>query len=495
MSVTVFLLLSAAGCATNRTIVLNDNGGWCWYQDERVLVHGNRLVLGSVANRSGTDGERRWGNIEITAYDLKDGKLLGTSVLHEHLQDDDHDVPGLLFRADGRILAAYSMHGNDKLMRYRISAGPCDTTEWQPERQETRGAGVTYSNLFRLSAENGGQGRIYNFYRGEDWNPNFVVSDDEGQTWTYAGKLVAFKGRPYVKYASNGVDRIHFVTTEGHPLECRKTGIYHGFIRDGAVYRSDDTFVRKLSDGPVAPEELTRVYAGDLDHAAWTVDLHLDKAGHPYTVYSVQMNQDPNDNRYRYACWDGSRWCDYNLAFAGTYLCPGEIHYTGLACLDPQNPSVLYVSTNADPETGSPLLSKADGKRHYEIFRGRTLDGGATWKWRPITHDSREDNLRPIVPVCDGRNSILLWLRGTYSMYTNYDLDVVGVIGRTQRDSLGPGLGGVEFLSATGSGGGDVSPPQGRPGGPADLPPGRGPDRGAYLREFPGVLPARPPSS
>ena len=248
--------------------------------------------------------------------------------------------------------------------------------------------------------------------------------------------LVAFKGRPYVKYASNGVDRIDFVTTEGHPLEYKKTSIYHGFIREGAVHRSDGSLVRKLSDGPVAPEELTRIYAGDLDHAAWTMDLHLDNAGHPYTVYSVQMNRDPNDNRFRYARWDGKQWHDHAVAFAGTYLCPGEIHYTGLACLDPQNPDVLYISTNADPVTGEPLLSKADGKRHYEIFRGRTRDGGASWKWESITRDSTQDNLRPIVPICGGgvratHASPLLWLRGTYSMYTNYDLDIVGIIDPT----------------------------------------------------------------
>jgi hypothetical protein len=425
----LFLLLLAAGCTTRKTIVLNDNGGWCWYQDERVLVQGDRLIVGSVANRAGTDGVNRWGNVEITTYDLKSKRLLGTTVLHEHLLDDDHAAPALLPRADGCILAVYAKHGSDKLMRSRISVPPGDSTAWQPERAQTCGAGVTYSNLFRLSADNCGRGWVYDFYRGEDWNPNVLLSDDDGGTWTYGGKLVAFKGRPYVKYASNGVDGVHFVTTEGHPLEYRKTSIYHGFLRGGAVYRSDGSLVRRLDEGPVAPEELTRVYAGDPNHVAWTIDLHLDKAGHPYTVYSVQMNRDPNDNRYRYARWNGTQWQDYPLACAGTYLCPGEIHYTGLACLDPQNLNVVYLSANADPVTGLPLLSKADGKRHWEIFRGRTRDGGATWKWRPVTRDSTQDNLRPIVPICGGSRSILLWLRGTYSEYTDYDLDVVGVLG------------------------------------------------------------------
>ena len=30
-------------------VVLNDDGGWCWFQDERALVVSGRLVFGSVA--------------------------------------------------------------------------------------------------------------------------------------------------------------------------------------------------------------------------------------------------------------------------------------------------------------------------------------------------------------------------------------------------------------------------------------------------------------
>jgi MYXO-CTERM domain-containing protein len=32
------------------------------------------------------------------------------------------------------------------------------------------------------------------------------------------------------------------------------------------------------------------------------------------------------------------------------------------------------------------------------------------------------------VPVSDGRYEALLWLRGTYRTYADYDLDVVGII-------------------------------------------------------------------
>ncbi len=253
---------------------------------------------------------------------------------------------------------------------------------------------MTYSNLFRLTKENGGKGRIYDFYRGEQWNPNFIFSDDDGETWSYGGKLIAHEGRPYVKYAGNGVNEIHFVFGEGHPNEYAPgTGIYHAYYRGGNLYRSDGTMIAALGDGPIAPRQATQVFAGDPADIAWACDLHLDSRGRPFLAYSVSKDRQGNDHRYRYARWDGQRWQDHEIAYAGSRLYAGEVHYMGNASLDPQNPDELYISTNADPTSGQPLLGNADGKRHWEIFRGLTHDGGATWIWSPVTANSTVQQL------------------------------------------------------------------------------------------------------
>jgi hypothetical protein len=49
------------------------------------------------------------------------------------------------------------------------------------------------------------------------------------------------------------------------------------------------------------------------------------------------------------------------------------------------------------------------------LFIGRSRDRGATWSWKPLSRDSREDNLRPIVVNAPGGKLILLWMRGTYT--------------------------------------------------------------------------------
>ena len=91
-------------------------------------------------------------------------------------------------------------------------------------------------------------------------------------------------------------------------------------------------------------------------------------------------------------------------------------------------PQVVFISTNANPSTGAPLISASDGARHYEIFRGSTVDDGQTWQWTAVTRDSTLDNLRPIVPKASaGGRRALLWLRGKYVSYTNYQQELVGV--------------------------------------------------------------------
>ncbi|MEX0601159.1 MAG: BNR-4 repeat-containing protein, partial [Rhodothermales bacterium] len=308
-----------------------------------------------------------------------------------------------------------------------------DVTRWRPERRFDHGARVTYSNLYGMAAE-GPAGRIYNFTRTRHWDPNFVVSDDQGESWAYGGRLIDGGGseqRPYVRYAGNGIDAIHFITTEGHPRDFANS-VYHGYVHDGRSYRSDGTLVdENIFDEEAPPAHaFTRVFSGDENNVAWTSDIELDGDGRPYIAYSVTKDRiEPErggmDHRYRYARWDGAAWHDEEIAYAGTRLYEGEDAYTGLIALHPSTPDVVYISTDVDPVGGEPI--RVDGVRRYEIFRGETEDGGATWTWETVTNESPEDNLRPIV-AASGRAWAVVWLRGTYRSYTDYDQAAVGFV-------------------------------------------------------------------
>jgi len=433
------LVETRAGSAT-APVALNDDGGWCWFQDERAIVVGDWLVLGSVA--SGRSDPARRGAVEATGVDLRTGattrfRLSATPVAGAGTYDD-HDAPAFAVRGDGRLLAAWAGHGFDDRILSRVSSRPGDPSAWGDERAFVPSAAsrVTYSNLFRLSAEHG---RLYDFFRGLDdrFKPSVAWSDDEGETWTAGGVVIdvpaAVRHRPYVKYASDGRDTVQLVYTEGHPRDIDNS-LYHVFYRQGRLHRSDGTPIRSLAEGLREPSEGTRIFQGDAANVAWAADVALDADGRPYAAYSVQKGsgglapgQGGADHRYRLARWTGAAWRDGEIAHAGTRLYAGEDDYTGGIALVPGDPWTVVVSTNADPQAGTPLVSAADGRRHWEIFRGTTRDG-IMWSWEALTRDSTVDNIRPVVPAARDRAPIVLWARGAYRSYTDYDLEIVGLL-------------------------------------------------------------------
>ena len=215
--------------------------------------------------------------------------------------------------------------------------------------------------------------------------------------------------RPYARYASNGTDTIHITYTEAHPRDFDNS-IYHVYYKGGTLYRSDGTAIHTLAQGLSSPDEGTRIFRGDAQQrrvdggrgpgsrrAAGRTPCTRSRSDRP----GLPTGQGGTDMRYRYARWDGAAWRDRPLAYAGTRLYSGEDDYTGLAVLDPTDASVVYIATNANPTTGAALMSTADGRRHYEIFRGDTTNAGDSWQWTPVTSNSMLDNLRPIV-VSDG---------------------------------------------------------------------------------------------
>ncbi len=413
--------------------VLNDNGAWSWFMDERALVDGGQLLVGSVRaiGRFEQSSPPGWGNVELSTLSLSTGAV-GHFVLHPHFEQDDHNAPGLITLADGRYLAAWTKHGQESRIYWRISSHPGDASAWGPIHEQPtpgaagtfRGDSVTYCNPFRLTSE---PGQVYLLHRGVGLDPNYLVSDDDGRTWRYGGKLLVGRDgySPYLKYASNGRDTIHFVATEDHPRNFDNS-LYHGFLRGGQLHRSDGAALGPLTVGTNSPYrvwDFTPVHRGGPTNVAWMCDVALARNGGPVVLFTTQrdgaglpMGAGGLDHRFHRARWDGTRWQAHEIAFAGTRLYPGEDDYTGLGAIDPRDPDIIYISTDADPATGKPLISRANYRRHHELFRGRTTDQGRTWKWSPVTVNSTTDNLRPLVPRWDdpaGR-TMIVWMRGAY---------------------------------------------------------------------------------
>jgi hypothetical protein len=445
---TAFILLANSISGQNtkdkvngNLIQFNDNGAWCWYQDERAIVDpaSGRLIIGSVGNSSGVGGSPRNGDIEVVFYDLMSATSSRFTLAEggsNFSGSDDHNAPAFLIRPDGKYLTFYAGHNNNNNSYYRIynngTWGTQQVFDWNARRPGGVNFATTYSNLFYLSSE----GRTYNIARGNNKSPNIMTSTDNGDNWTYGGQLTSNANIGYVngylKYCSNGVDRVDFICTEYHPRDYN-TSIYHGYFKNGKSYKSDGTLV----DGNIldtlnipTPTDFTKVFAANTVYngivmtRCWNLDVQTYGDGTVATIIKARANDLETDHRFFYCRYDGTSWTYTYLGKAGSKLYSSEQDYTGLAALHPNNPNIIYISTTFDPRDSSSLGV-------HEIFKGVTSDHGATWTWTPITKNSVRDNLRPIIPLWDVNKTALLWLRGTYSSAQIFDAAVVGIIEST----------------------------------------------------------------
>lgn len=461
--------------ATATLLQVSNNGAWSWYQDPRSIVDpiGRQLVVGSTASKLGHDGVAREADVDVTGVDLAtDGRSPFTlaNVPSWRTTGDDHNTGAFYQRSDGRYLAVYTGHNEERRLSWsRISTDPHSTASWGPEvafdwaaDRPGSTATVTYTNLIYLSAEE----RLYNIAREFERSPIISLSTDEGETFALSGQLTrpnltSSYSNGYFRYASNGVDRIDFIATEHHPRDFN-TGIYHGYIRGGASYDSfgnvvdDDIF----DDDIKFVEEFTPVFVPSPEdgvdddteyHRAWTVDIEYRADGYVHALFTTRYGTDywpaspPRDGESRwsgsadhrlfYARFDGSAWTYVELGPMGRQLYDAEQDYTGLGALDPDDDTTVYISTPFDPRDLSPT------PRH-EIYRGTTADGGAAWSWSAVTQGSTVDNLRPIVPSWSPDETALLFFRGDYQTQFLYDMSVMALIDR------GDCLGRVAYVDA-----------------------------------------------
>lgn len=423
------LAATAFGKDMDEPITFMKNSGWCWYQDPRAILHEGKVIIGGV------EGNGR-GAAVIGVYDLKEQKILGRTVVHESFDRDDHNSPVFHARPDGSLLAVYARHNRDRIHHYRIS-DRTDCLKWGKAQQFKHdyptAANVTYMNLYSLSEEK----RLYNFFRGINFNPCFMTSSDHGKTWNtpvhFIQNEIKGRHRPYARYRGNGKDTIHVSFTDGHPRQFGNS-IYYAAFRNGTFYKADGSAIKTLQEGgPLRPGEAQKIFQGgggpgrggqaSAEKSAWISSIALDSNGHPHLGYSYYLSN--TDQRYRLASWNGTKWVDREVAYAGKCLYNREASYTGLIALDPADPTRVVIASDVDPGTG-----KDTGGTH-EIYSATVGpdDTGKTIQWTPLTQDTPKEirNIRPMILNKDGYR-IILWQRGRFKTYTDYTLDTVGII-------------------------------------------------------------------
>ncbi len=450
---------------TNFATLARD-GAWTWYNDPRALFHNGKLYFGYVRAADS--------KTVLSAFDLQSGTKtdLWTGAF---TQLDDHDVPGLLVKQDQTMLATYARHGSDQFFAWRLSTStnPATAAAWSVEQRiANSGASMTYANPFQLSAEGG---LIYNFCRNQNYNPTVFTSADGGASWS-GPQLFIQTGtggtiRPYVKYSCDYTQRLDFLYTDGHPRDVPNS-LYHLYYQGGSFYRTDGTFVRSFASLPILHDTGERgsvIYQySDVAQTdpnqwiptgrAWCWEIASQTNGAPVCVFTVQRDlvtgsTSGADDRiyYYYARWTGTNWQKRFIAHAGRPLYAAEDDYAGGICLDPADPTVIYISSNAaDPfNLGDTTNVPLRASERYELWRGVTADGGLTFAWTQVTTNSSADNLRPYVPRRHGGEACVIWFRGTYSTYTSYSCSIVGLFTTLVPTNVMTGSRAITYVDAT----------------------------------------------
>ncbi|MDR2981913.1 MAG: glycoside hydrolase family 88 protein [Puniceicoccales bacterium] len=398
--------------AEDQTLLTTD-GAWCWFSDPRAIYLDGTLIGGSV------DKE---GSIWAFSYNSQDEKT-NSYKLHEKLDYDDHANPSFLALPDKRIVSFYSAHGGTRNspIYYRITKQPGDISEWGEAGKITpqiKGAmGNCYTNPAQLSDENN---RIYLLFRGANFKPNLVYTDDL-QTWSDAQTIIQEgnkSGRPYLKAANNGKNKIFMAFTDGHPRNEPTNSIYFVMYKGGKFWKADGSEVGNLKDGPVAPSACDKVYDATKTYdKSWIWDVAYDENEYPVLVYA-RFSHVMTEHSYWYARWDGKKWNNHRITKAGRWFQRNdypketseyECNYSGGVYLDHNDPDVVY--------TSRPI------KDVFEIEKWVTADQGKTWQSSAVTGASEKDNVRPFVAWGDnkGQSNVLWMYNYKYPGFRAYD--------------------------------------------------------------------------
>ena len=382
---------------------LSDDAVWTWFTDPRTIYYNGQTYFGYVDKS---------GSVKVRSLTHNGNQLSDEFTLHSALQVDDHANPSFLIRnSDKRVIAFYSAHNGSTIYK-RVSTNPEDVTAWGAAASLDASLGGTqYSYTLPIQLTGEANEPIYLFYR--DWIsssdrcPWFSKSVDDGATWAAGTKLIANGTlRPYVKVAQNGDDRIDFAVSAAHPNE-GVSSLYHFYYQGGSYYKTDGTLIESAL--PLALSDMTLIYNAT-SVKSWVWDIAIDDDGHPVIVHAVFPTT--SDHRYRYARWNGSSWVDNEITAAGGYLYAAEAYYSGGITIDPADVDVVYLSKVVDEQ--------------WEIYKYITTNSGVSWAGRAITNESEAKNIRPTCVLNHVGDLKVIWLQGTYTTYTDYDMAVKG---------------------------------------------------------------------
>jgi hypothetical protein len=402
---------------------ITDNGIWTWYGEPKAVYYEGKYRRTYMA----------WGsniNAQYIGYYDHDTKQKAQALLPRHYPASDHNHPSIVVRPDGRVMAFVTGHDGREISQV-ISRNPEDISVLDTHTV-TILDWCCYPNVVFLKNE-GTKGRYYLFFRDLDQEPHFRTSDDWGETWGPEKKLYTNNPsgyKPYVKFASNGIDEIHIAIERENRAGSPKPTYFMKY-KNGVFYHVDGRKIATIDELPIVNTVLdTLMYPGFFGCGGTVWDIAIDENGYPIVVYD--MYKGAYIHIYWYLRWNGSYWYRRPLLNSGGTM-GAQNEFAGGITLDHENPNIVYIS-HQSVKAGTNVFNLADTSMQYwkdslkttsyiitdssfELSKWVTKDGGKTWDTFSITTNSSGKNCRPCVPRGhkEGMNISLIWLNGTYT--------------------------------------------------------------------------------
>ena len=296
---------------------------------------------------------------------------------------------------------------------------------------------ITYNNHWYMGST------LFDFSRSVGTSPNLLASTDDGQTWSYYGRLTYTPLTGYVagyyKYWGNNTDRIDWIGTEAHPRDAN-TSLWHGYASGGKIYNSTGTVVDDALAGTSATtsaknvDQYTAVFKTGstvngvrLEHA-WNHDVVRYADGTIAVLGQARVTgtgTDDPDKRLLYFRFDGTSWKTTYLAKAGTKLYAAEQDYTGLGRAGSRRSDhhlhLDAIRSDATTPPWPPAVSVRYGAAP-PATTARPSNGRRSRRTRPRTTSARLfPSGTPAIPRCSG-------CREATTSAQSYSMAIVGVL-------------------------------------------------------------------
>ena len=349
---------------------------------------------------------------------------------------DEHNAPSICVMDNGTIVVAYTGHGANGSLAYRVTQRPYDLFSFGAERQLAYDGRATYAQL----SHNAARGELWLFTRVNGVNWQFRASADEGETWSEpvtflhsdAGGLFYFDVRKLLNATPQGVQEQWFFALYGHPRISKDHTIRSGiFDSDGCLLTMDNqrTQVSLFGENHLLTlTDLAPVYESP---EGTTVRLLALSPTKPYRIgFAPFVLNQPETIRYTSATWKNGAWhASAPIASGGEFLAPlhmldgSQTYLGGMAYYYGVGEAGFHPHDPAASDTNRIYIASFDGQR-------RVLESYVSHDWgdsyqleqtiRAIDPQKQPDVKiwRPTVPMYAQDNLPVYWHEGTYSAHT-----------------------------------------------------------------------------